>query len=110
MKELKFLGLSLLFVGVASAQDVNEAKKAIDAEQYQKAKTILKSLISSTPDEGKNYFLLGDIYLKQTEQDSAVIYFNKGKVVKNNPEFNTIGLGQVDLNNSNAAAAQAKIC
>ncbi|MNK06952.1 Tetratricopeptide repeat protein [compost metagenome] len=108
MKELKFLGLSLLFFGVASAQDVNEAKKAIDAEQYQKAKTILKSLIASTPDEGKNYFLLGDVYLKQTEQDSAAIYFNKGQAVKNNPEFNTIGLGHIDLNNGNVAAAQAK--
>lgn len=108
MKELKFLGLSLLVFGVASAQDVNEAKKAIDAEQYQKAKTILKSLVASSPDEGKNYFLLGDIYLKQTEQDSAAIYFNKGKAVKNNPEFNTIGLGHIDLNNGNAAAAQAK--
>lgn len=108
MKELKFIGLSLLFFGVASAQDVNEAKKAIDAEQYQKAKTILKSLISSSPDEGKNYFLLGDIYLKQTEQDSASIYFNKGKAVKNNANFNTIGLGHIDLNGGNAAAAQAK--
>ncbi|MHA3788257.1 tetratricopeptide repeat protein [Flavobacterium hauense] len=108
MKELKFIGLSLLFFGVASAQDVNQAKKAIDAEQYQKAKTILKSLISSSPDEGKNYFLLGDVYLKQTEQDSAAIYFNKGKAVKNNPEYNTIGLGHIDLNSGNAAAAQAK--
>jgi len=108
MKELKFLGLSLLFFGVASAQDVNEAKKAIDAEQYQKAKTILKSLISSSADEGKNYFLLGDVYLKQTEQDSASIYFNKGKAVKNNAQFNNIGLGQIDLNTGNATAAQAK--
>lgn len=108
MKELKFLGLSLLFFGVASAQDVNEAKKAIDAEQYQKAKTILKSLLASSPDEGKNYFLLGDIYLKQTEEDSAAIYFNKGKAVKNNAEYNTIGLGHIDLNDGNITAAQAK--
>lgn len=108
MKELKFIGLSLLFFGVASAQDANQAKKAIDAEQYQKAKTILKSLIASSPDEGKNYFFLGDIYLKQTEQDSAAIYFNKGKAVKNNANFNEIGLGQIDLNSGNAAAAQAK--
>ena len=62
MKEFKFIGLSLLAFGVANAQDANEAKKAIDAEQYQKAKSTLKSLIKSTPDEGKNYFLLGDIY------------------------------------------------
>jgi predicted Zn-dependent protease len=108
MKELKFLGLSLLFFGVATAQDANEVRKAIDAEQYQKAKSILKSLVASSPDEGRNYFLLGDIYLKQTEQDSAALYFNKGKAVKNNASFNTIGLGHIDLDNGDAAAAQAK--
>ena len=108
MKKFKFLGLSLLLFGMANAQDANEAKKAIDAEQYQKAKTILKSLISSTPDEGRNYFLLGDIYLTQSYSDSAAIYFNKGKAAKNNPEFNNIGLGALDLDSGNAAAAQAK--
>jgi len=108
MKKFKFLGLSLLLFGMANAQDANEAKKAIDAEQFQKAKTILKSLISSTPDEGRNYFLLGDIYLSQSYPDSAAIYFNKGKAVKNNADYNTIGLGELDLDSGNAAAAQAK--
>lgn len=108
MKNLKFLGLSLLVFGVATAQDANEAKRAIDAEQYHKAKTILKSLVASQPDEGKNYFLLGDIYLKQTKQDSAALYFNKGKAVKNGAEYNMIGLGHIDLNNGNGTGAEAK--
>lgn len=108
MKEFKFLGLSLLLVGMAHAQDANDAKKAIDAEQYQKAKTTLKSLISSAPDEGKNYFLLGEVYLTQTEEDSAAMYFNKGVSAKKDAEYNKIGLGHIDLNNGNAAAAQTK--
>lgn len=108
MKNLKLLGFALFVFGAASAQDVEQAKKAIDAEQYHKAKTTLKSLIASNPDEGKNYFFLGDVYLKQKEQDSAAIYFNKGKAVKNNAEYNNIGLGQIDLNAGNASAAQAK--
>jgi len=108
MKKFKFLGLSLLLFGMANAQDANEAKKAIDAEQYQKAKTILKSLIASKPEDGKNYFLLGDVYLTQMEQDSAATLFNKGKAVKDNAEYNNIGLGHIDLNTGNAAAAQAK--
>ena len=58
--------------------------------------------------KGKNYFLLGDVYLKQTEQDSAAIYFNKGKGVKKDAEYNLIGFGHIDLNNGNAAAAQTK--
>lgn len=108
MKELKLIGLSLLLFGTANAQDAEQAKKAIDAEQYQNAKNILKSLIASNADEGKNYFLLGDVYLKQNEQDSAALYFNRGKAVKNNAEYNLIGLGHIDLNNNNSAAAQAK--
>ncbi len=108
MKKFKLIGLSLVFATVAHAQDVKEAKRAIDAEQYQKAKTILKSLIAANPQDGKNYYLLGDIYLTQTEQDSAKIYFNKGVAVKDNPEYNQIGLGAIDLDDNNAAAAQAK--
>lgn len=108
MKNLKLLGLALFVFGTASAQDAEQAKKAIDAEQYHKAKTTLKSLIASNADEGKYYFLLGDVYLKQKEQDSAAIYFNKGKGVKNDPEYNNIGLGQIDLNSGNSSAAQAK--
>ncbi|MFP9098204.1 tetratricopeptide repeat protein [Flavobacterium sp. RHBU_24] len=108
IKEFKFLGLALMLVGMAHAQDANDAKKAIDAEQYQKAKTTLKSLISSNPDEGKNYFLLGEVYLTQTEQDSAAMYFNKGAKAKNDADYNTIGLGHIDLNNGSAAAAQTK--
>jgi len=108
MKELKIIGLSLLLFGSTYAQDADQARKAIDAEQYQKAKTILKSLIATNADEGRNYFLLGDVYLKQNEPDSAAIYFNQGKGRKNNADLNTIGLGHIDLNNGNAAAAQAK--
>ncbi|WP_159799599.1 tetratricopeptide repeat protein [Flavobacterium sp. MK4S-17] len=108
MKQVKFLGLSLLLATAVSAQSVDEAKKAIDAEQYQKAKNTLKKLITENPDEGKNYFLMGDVYLKQSEPDSALFYFSKGKNVKRDAEYNTIGLGHIDLNNGNAAAANAK--
>lgn len=108
MKKFKLIGLSLVFATMAHAQDVKEAKRAIDAEQYQKAKSILKSLIAKEPQDGRNYFLLGDIYLTQTEQDSAKIYFNKGIAVKDNAEYNKIGLGTIDLNDGNATAAQTK--
>lgn len=107
-QKFKLLSLSLLIFGAAQAQDAEAAKKAIDAEKYQSAKTTLKSLIASNPDEGKNYFLLGDVYLKQSEQDSADIYFNRGKSVKKDAEYNMIGLGHIDLNKGKISDAQAK--
>ncbi|WP_188621571.1 tetratricopeptide repeat protein [Flavobacterium suaedae] len=109
MNKLKYVGLSLLFFGVANAQDAEGAKKAIDAEKYQKAKSILKSLIKENPDEGKNYFLLGDVYLKQEEKDSAAMYFNKGKGVKKDEEYNLIGLAHIKLNEGNTAAADTQL-
>ncbi len=108
MKKMKFLGLSLMLVGAVNAQDVNSALKSIDAEKYQDAKTTLKSLIASQPDQGKNYFLLGDVYIKQSEPDSAAMFFNRGKDAKKDAEYNMIGLGHLDLNKGNATAAKAK--
>lgn len=108
MKKIKFISLSLLFFGTAAfAQDLDQAKKAIDAEQYQKAKTILKSLIAASPDKGKNYFHLGEVYLALDNADSAKIYFDKGIVAKDNGAFNYIGLGEISLDNGNVAEADA---
>lgn len=108
MKKIKFISLSLLFFGTGVfAQDLDQARKAIDAEQYQKAKTILKSLIASSPDKGKNYFHLGEVYLALDNADSAKIYFDKGIAAKENGAFNYIGLGEISLDNGNAAEADA---
>jgi cytochrome c-type biogenesis protein CcmH/NrfG len=68
---------------------------------------MLKSIVASTPASGKAAFLLGNVYLKQNIEDSAKIYFQKGLAAKDNAKFNNIGMGQIDLNNGNLAAAQA---
>ncbi|NBL65483.1 tetratricopeptide repeat protein [Flavobacterium sp. NST-5] len=108
MKKIKFIGLSLLFFGTSVfAQDLEQAKKAIDAEQYQKAKTMLKSMIASSPDKGKNYFHLGEIYMALENTDSAKIYFDKGITVKDDAKFNYIGLGEISLDKGNATEAEA---
>ena len=45
MNTLKIFSVAFLAIGVNSfAQDLGQAKKAIDAEKYDKAKSILKSL------------------------------------------------------------------
>ena len=92
---------------LAQAQDLDLAKRAIDAEQYEKAKSSLKSIFQSKPN-GKAAFLLGTIYLKQGIEDSAKIYFDKGLTAGDGAKFNSIGLGQLDLENGNLSAAQAK--
>ena len=109
MTKYKILSLVFLTATVAGhAQDIEQAKKALDAEQYEKAKTMLKNSIQAKADNGRADFLLGTIYLKQNLEDSAKIYFQKGLAASDGARFNTIGLGQMDLENGNAVAAQAK--
>lgn len=108
MNKFKIFSLALVATTIANAQDLEPAKKAIDAEQFEKAKSLLKSVIQSKPSNGKAAFLLGTIYLKQNISDSASIYFKKGLAATDGARFNNIGLAQLDLDANNKAAAQAK--
>jgi len=108
MNKFKIFSLALVATTIAKAQDLEPAKKAIDAEQFEKAKSLLKSIIQAKPSNGKAAFLLGNIYLKQNISDSASIYFQKGLAASEGARLNNIGLGQLDLDTNNKTAAQAK--
>lgn len=108
MNKLKMLSLALVATTIVKAQDLGQAMKAIDAEQFENAKSLLKSIIQSKPSNGKAAFLLGNIYLKQNISDSATIYFQKGLAASDEARLNNIGLGQMDLDANNKAAAKAK--
>ena len=54
MNKLKFFSAALMASAFAShAQDINQAKKAVDAEQFESAKSILKSIIKEKQNEKK---------------------------------------------------------
>ena len=109
MNKLKFFSVALLAsTFVRQAQDINQAKKALDAEQFESAKSILKSIIKQKPSNGAAYYTLGNVYLNQAVEDSAKIYFQNGLKVSEDAKLNYIGLGQIDLDNNDLAAAEAK--
>jgi tetratricopeptide (TPR) repeat protein len=89
--------LGLVFIGSSSvfAQSLADAKKAIDAEQYQKAKSMLKNLTVTQADKDENFFYLGWVYVKQDYIDSAKAAFNKGIAVNAKSGLNYAGLGAV---------------
>src|ERR1700759_106477 len=90
------VALGLVFVGSSVfAQSLDDAKKAIDAEQYQKAKSMLKNLTVTEATKDENYFYLGWVYLKEDETDSAKMWFNKGIAVNPKSSLNYVGLGAV---------------
>lgn len=108
MNKFKILSLALVAsASVVKAQDIKEAKKAIDAEQFQKAKSLLKSIIKAKPSDGEANFVLGNIYLNESVVDSAKIYYLNGLETTDKKHLNYIGLGQLDLDQKNTAAAQA---
>jgi cytochrome c-type biogenesis protein CcmH/NrfG len=110
MKTKTFFGITLFaFSFMTQAQDFNQVDSAIDGEQFEKAKTILKSILQSKPNSGKASYLLGTIYLKQNFADSAQIYFQKGVNGSDNIRLNTIGLGQLDLESNDKVNAQTKL-
>ena len=103
------LGVALFASAISvQAQDINQAKRAIDAEQYESAKSLLKSIIKEKPSNGEAFFTLGNVYLTQKVQDSAKLYFQNGLTASDKGLLNNIGLGQMDLDAKNSAAAQAK--
>jgi len=88
--------LGLVFIGTAAkAQSLDDARKAINAEQYQKAKSMLKNLTVTEASKDENYFYLGWVYLIQDEPDSAKLWFNKGIAVNPKSALNFVGLGAV---------------
>lgn len=109
MNTFKIFGLVLLTsVSVSHAQDINQAKKAIDAEKYEEAKSILKSILQVKPSNGMASFILGNVYLTQSIKDSAKISFDKGLLASEGARFNNIGLGQMDLDRNDTIAANSK--
>lgn len=107
IKKAMTLSMGLIIMGsVAFAQNLADAKKAIDAEQFQKASSILKSLTTSQPKKGENYFFLGNVYIKTDDLDSAKTVFTNGTVADPKFALNYVGLGNLDLLENNEAAAK----
>jgi len=98
--------LGLVCIGsVANAQSLDDAKKAINAEQYSKAKSILKNLTVTEPTKDADFFYLGWVYLQQDEADSAKLIFNKGLAVNPKSALNYAGLGAVAFLDKDKATA-----
>jgi tetratricopeptide (TPR) repeat protein len=99
------MALGLVFIGSAVlGQSLADAKKAIDAEQYQKATGMLKNLTTTQPND-ENYFYLGWVYLVQDYADSAKTAFTKGLAADPKSAISYVGLGAVSLAANDATGA-----
>jgi tetratricopeptide (TPR) repeat protein len=95
ISKISKIALALTLVGSSSvfAQSLADAKKAIDAEQFQKAKSMLKNLTVTQGTKDENFFYLGWVYILQEYPDSARAVFQKGIAVNPKSALNYAGLG-----------------
>jgi len=106
ISKISKLVLALVLVGSSVfAQSLADAKKAIDAEQYQKAKSMLKNLTVTQADKDENFFYLGWVYILQDYPDSAKTVFNKGIAVNAKSALNYAGLGAAAFKDKDRATA-----
>jgi tetratricopeptide (TPR) repeat protein len=107
MKKVFIYAVATLFsVFIGHAQDINQAKKAIDAEQYEVAKTTLETLTAAKPTDGYAKFLLGNVLLLKGDYDVAKKHFEAGITCSSKGNFNYIGLGYIALDEGNTAEAE----
>lgn len=96
-------------LGFANAQSVKDVQKAIDNEQFERAKSFTRSLINAAATQAQGHYFLGDIYLKTGETDSARLAFQSG--ISTNPKYslNHIGIGKVLLQEGKLNEAATKM-
>jgi tetratricopeptide (TPR) repeat protein len=98
--------LALTLVGSSVfAQSIADAKKAIDAEQFQKAKSMLRNLTVTQANKDENFFYLGWVYILQEYPDSAKAIFQKGIAVNPKSALNYAGLGAAAFLDKDRATA-----
>lgn len=105
MKYYPTLLLLMISLGV-SAQRVEDAQRAFDAEQYQSAKSTLKALVKVQPKTGDYYYALGNVYLKTGYVDSAKAVFTQGIRADAKNPLNHVGMGKLHLISGSQAIAK----
>ncbi|WP_460694545.1 tetratricopeptide repeat protein [Mucilaginibacter puniceus] len=94
IRKIAIIALGLACIGSSVfAQSLADAKKAIDVEQYQKAKAMLKNLTVTQAKDDETFFQLGWVYLLQDYIDSAKTVFNQGIAAHPKSALNYVGLG-----------------
>ncbi len=92
----KILLASLIFgASYTQAQQLKDAIKLTDNEQFYSATRAFRNLIQQQPTVGENYFYMGENYFKSEKLDSALLSYNKGIEVNASNPINIVGLGKV---------------
>lgn len=99
---------SLLLSAVLFGQTIQDAQKAIDNENYFKAKQILyKLLADGTVAKNDVYYYLGNAFLKDDDADSAKIMYKLAYDPNTRSALGSVANGRLALLSKNNAEAKA---
>ncbi len=100
----------IAFIGILSFQQVNaqnkvdQARKAMDNDQYQTAIDLLKPVQSA-----ESQYYIGDAYMHLLNYTAAKAAFKKGIELDDDFPLNYVGLAHIDLLNKNTTQAAAQM-
>ena len=120
---LNSLTLTLILICISFfntySQDLKNAIKLTESEQFDAAKKEYESLIAKEPNNGNNYYFYGENYIRTYFIDTTTIslkevsekaleLFTKGNAAEPNNPINIVGFGKIYLYANNLPAAQAE--
>ncbi len=106
IKNVVSVAAVLFSIATVSAQNLTDAIRLMDVEQYQKSKNTIGRLITENTVDAELYYYMGENYLRTADYDSAAFYFKKGTEVNALSPLCFVGLGEVALVNKDAASAK----
>lgn len=108
---LKIICLLLFFVSTTNvnSQNLGDARKLVANEQYEKARSVFKVLVTKNPMDGDNFFYFGDLMLKMENLDSAKFLFQRGIDINPTNALTHVGLARYYLYTGNGADGQKAI-
>ena len=106
MRNFFLLTMMLLSSGIFS-QTLADAIKQTDNEQFETAEISYKALIQSQPDNGENYFYLGENYFKNDNFEMASASYQKGIAANATNPLCYVGAGKMQWYQGKTADAKA---
>ena len=97
----------LLSIGIGQAQNLKNAIKLTDSEQFENADKVFQQLMLAEPTNGVNYFYCGENDFKNDELEKARVYYQKGIDVNPANALNYIGIGKIQWYQKNETEAKA---
>lgn len=106
MRILRTLALVAASTIAAFAQTQSDGLQALDYDQFEKARNIFTTLTQQEPNNGSNYYYLGQAQRQLYKNTEAKVAFEKGVSVDPTNPANYAGLGALALDDEKVAEAK----